>query len=96
MGEFGRTPRINPNDGRDHWPQAWSAAFAGGGVRGGQAIGATDEEGGRVISGRAGVADLMASIMHGLGIDHTRWNSTPVGRPIQYADNGAVIPGLYA
>ncbi len=95
MGEFGRTPKVNENEGRDHWPQAWSAACAGGGVRGGQVIGATDAEGAEVVSGKLGVPDLIASICHPLGIDHTQWNMSPVGRPLQISDYGNVIPGLF-
>jgi hypothetical protein len=96
MGEFGRTPRINENEGRDHWPRAWSVAMGGGGVRGGQAIGTTDAEGGEVVSTKIGVPDLVASICHPLGIDHTGWNMSNVGRPIQIADEGRLIPGLFA
>lgn len=96
MGEFGRTPRINGREGRDHWPQAWSALMAGGGVRGGQVIGATDEEGGEVVDRPIRVPDLMASIFHALSVDYQKWNDTPVGRPIQIADHGRVIDGLFA
>jgi hypothetical protein len=96
MGEFGRTPRINANEGRDHWPRAWSALFAGGGVRGGQAIGVTDAEGAEVVEGRVGVPDLMASCCHALGIDHRQWRPTPAGRPMQLVDNGQVIERLFA
>lgn len=94
LGEFGRTPRINARDGRDHWPQAWSAAFAGGGIRGGQAIGATDAEGAEVIREKLGVPDLVATVCQAMAVDHTRWNMTPVGRPLQIADGGRAIPGL--
>ena len=56
MGEFGRTPSINANDGRDHWPGAWSAALAGGGIRGGVVRGATDEDGAKVATANNPVA----------------------------------------
>jgi uncharacterized protein (DUF1501 family) len=91
MGEFGRTPRINADEGRDHYPQAWSAVLAGGGVRGGVVHGATDDEGARVVSGQVGVADIHATMAHALGIDPARSASSPGGRPIAVTDNGSVI-----
>ncbi len=94
MGEFGRTPRINPNDGRDHFPNCFSVAMAGGGVRGGQVIGATADDGMSVVKDPWAVPDLMATICTALGIDHTEWFQTPVGRPIQIANKGRVIEGL--
>ena len=62
MGEFGRTPAINAREGRDHWPQAWSAVLAGGGIRGGQVHGATDEDGARSRAPPTHVPDLLATI----------------------------------
>lgn len=96
LGEFGRTPEINANEGRDHWPQAWSVAFAGANVRGGQVIGATDAQGADVVDGRVGVPDVIATVCASLGIDHAQWNMTPVGRPLQLTDHGAPIGGLLA
>ena len=69
LGEFGRTPRINENDGRDHHTNGWSAVVAGGGVQGGQIVGGTNEDGSQVISGAVGVPDLFASLCFALGID---------------------------
>ena len=82
MGEFGRTPRINANDGRDHWPQAWSAALAGGGIRGGVVRGATDEDGANVATPPTTVPDLLATMATLLGLDPAFTATTPAGRPI--------------
>ena len=76
MGEFGRTPRINQNGGRDHWPRSWSVVMGGGGLKGGQAIGATDKDGVDIIDQPVGVMDLVASMTKGMGIDG-RQRSTP-------------------
>ena len=90
MGEFGRTPRINPNAGRDHWGHVFSVALAGGGVRGGQVYGASDSIGGRPRDGRVGPHDLTATLFHCLGIDpHTEIHD-PVGRPLAIS-RGEVI-----
>ena len=86
MGEFGRTPRINPQKGRDHFPVAWSAVLAGGGIRGGQAIGRTSRDGMRVEERPAAVADLLATICQALGIDYQRQNMSNSGRPIRIVD----------
>jgi hypothetical protein len=90
MGEFGRTPRINPQGGRDHFPNAWTTVLAGGGIRGGQAYGETTADGTQVKGPRAiGVHDLMATVCHALGIDQNRPNMSNVGRPIPIVDRGA-------
>ena len=68
MGEFGRTPRINPSAGRDHWGPVFSVALAGGGVRGGQVVGASDRVGAYPRDGRVVPQDLHATILHCLGI----------------------------
>jgi uncharacterized protein (DUF1501 family) len=96
MGEFGRTPSINANDGRDHWPGAWSAALAGGGVRGGVVRGATDEEGAKVATAPTTVPDLLATMATLLGLDPTFTATTPAGRPIALTDSGAVLRDLIA
>lgn len=96
MGEFGRTPRINGNDGRDHYPQAWSAVLAGGGTRGGQAHGQTDEEGGKVVADPVQVPDLFATIATLLGIRPDRSFMTPAGRPIAITEKGTPIARLIA
>lgn len=89
MGEFGRTPVINPNGGRDHFPQAWSTVLAGGGVRGGQVVGKTSDDGQEVVDRPVVVADLLATICLALGIDPERQNLSNVGRPIRIVDAAA-------
>ena len=89
-GEFGRTPRINPLDGRDHWPHGFSMALAGGGIRGGQVIGATDPAGGRQVADPRSVADIHATILTALGIDPQHEEMSPVGRPIKFSEGTAI------
>jgi uncharacterized protein (DUF1501 family) len=89
MGEFGRTPRINPQQGRDHFPNAWSAVLAGGGIQGGQAYGRTSPDGMTVDENQVDVPKFMATICRALGIDHTTQNMSNVGRPIRIADHGS-------
>jgi len=96
MGEFGRTPRINQGRGRDHFPNAWSAVLAGGGIRGGQAYGKTTDDGTRVQGEPTSVPDLLATLCRALGIDHTKTNPSNVGRPIKIVDKGRVIKELIA
>jgi uncharacterized protein (DUF1501 family) len=91
MGEFGRTPRINANQGRDHWPQAWSAVLAGGGIRGGVVHGATDEDGAKVVNAATGVPDLLATMAVAAGLDPDHTETTPAGRPIAVTDGGKVV-----
>jgi hypothetical protein len=91
MGEFGRTPRINGANGRDHFPNAWSAVLAGGGIKGGQAHGKTIEDGTRVDGEPTGVPDLLATLCAALGIDHTKQNQSNVGRPIRIVDKAAKV-----
>jgi hypothetical protein len=86
MGEFGRTPKINANNGRDHFPVAWSTVLMGGGIRGGQVIGKTDPDGMRVVARPVAVGDFLATICAGLGIDPTKQNVSNVGRPIRIID----------
>jgi hypothetical protein len=87
MGEFGRTPMINPNNGREHYTAAFSAVLAGGGIRGGQVIGATSPDGSVVQANRpTSVPDLMATVVRALGIDPVRQNLSNVGRPIRIVD----------
>ncbi len=94
MGEFGRTPRINPSDGRDHWPHAWSAVLAGGGVRGGVVRGATDDDGANVATAPTTVPDLLATMAQLLGLDPAYTTTTPSGRPISVTDDGTPIREL--
>jgi uncharacterized protein (DUF1501 family) len=86
MGEFGRTPKINPQKGRDHFPDAWSAVLASGGIKGGQAYGRTSKDGMRVEEHRVSVPDLLATVCGALGIDHEKQNPSNVGRPIRIVD----------
>jgi uncharacterized protein (DUF1501 family) len=86
MGEFGRTPGINPRQGRDHYPNAWSVVLGGGGIRGGQAVGRTSADGLTVEERPVAVPDLLATVCLGLGIDPAKQNLSNVGRPIRIAD----------
>lgn len=88
MGEFGRTPTINPQNGRDHFPVAWSTVLAGGGVKGGQVWGNTGASGMQVEDRPVSVPDFLATICGALGIDHTKENITEEGRPIPIVDRG--------
>ena len=85
-GEFGRTPRINPVGGRDHWPGGFSIAIAGGGIRGGQVIGETDPEGKAEPKDPVQVGDLHATILKSLGIDFEKVSQTPIGRTVKFAE----------
>ncbi len=90
MGEFGRTPKINENSGRDHWPGSWSTVLGGGGIRGGQVYGKTSDDGMEIVENRLTVPGLMATICRSLGLDPESTNLSPVGRPVPLADHGAV------
>ncbi len=81
MGEFGRTPRINQNAGRDHWPRSWSVVVGGGGMKNGQTVGATDKDGVDIIDQPIGVMDLIATLTKSHG-DEPRPRST---RPLAAA-----------
>ncbi|HEX4143792.1 MAG TPA: DUF1501 domain-containing protein [Pirellulales bacterium] len=95
MGEFGRTPRINARDGRDHYPKAFNVVLAGGGVRGGQVIGETDAGGAEVSDRPVRVPDLFASFCHSLSIDAAKENMSSIGRPIKLVDGGQVVKELF-
>jgi uncharacterized protein (DUF1501 family) len=94
-GEFGRTPRINPRGGRDHYPRAFNAALAGGGVKGGQVIGQLDAGGESVKDRPVSVADLFRTICHGLAIDAGKENMSSIGRPIKIVDGGEVVSEVF-
>lgn len=96
MGEFGRTPKINKDAGRDHWGRAGSMIFAGAGVRGGQVIGATDKNGAFVTDRPVRPADVCWTIYEALGIDPTKELHTPEGRPVAILAEGGLIRELYA
>jgi uncharacterized protein (DUF1501 family) len=86
QGEFGRTPKINGQSGRDHWPASWSAVLAGAGVKGGQAVGKTSADGTQVESEPTRTADLVATVMKAIGLDPMKQNMSNVSRPIRLAD----------
>jgi hypothetical protein len=91
MGEFGRTPRINAQQGRDHWANAWTTVLGGGGIRGGQVYGRTSADGLTDTSERpTAVPDLISTIAHALGIDPNRQNMSNVGRPVRLVEPTAV------
>jgi len=89
MGEFGRTPKINAQQGRDHWPNTFSAVLAGGGIRGGQVIGKTSADGTTIAERPVSVPDLLATICGAMGIDPSKTNASNIGRPIRIVDKGA-------
>ncbi|MBY0513907.1 MAG: DUF1501 domain-containing protein, partial [Gemmataceae bacterium] len=89
MGEFGRTPKINQQKGRDHFPNAWSTVIAGGGVKGGQAVGRTSKDGTTVEERPTPTKDFLATVCKVLGIDPEKQNMSNVGRPIPIVDRGA-------
>ena len=88
MGEFGRTPKINPAGGRDHWPQCWSIVMAGGGVKGGQVVGASDEIGAAPQDHPVNPAEIAATVYHLLGIDLELELPGPQGRPLPVVVRG--------
>lgn len=89
LSEFGRTPRVNGRAGRDHHARCFSCFMAGGGVVGGNVVGASDEDGYLPADRPVRVADLHATICHALGIDYTREVLTPLGRPMRLVEKGA-------
>jgi hypothetical protein len=94
-GEFGRTPTINPAGGRDHWPNGFSVALAGGGLGGGRVLGATDPEGKEGPTDPVIVGDLHATILTAVGIDPHKVNQTPIGRTVRFSE-GQPIASLLA
>jgi Protein of unknown function (DUF1501) len=88
MGEFGRTPKINPAGGRDHWPQCWTVSMAGGGIRGGQVIGASDEIGAYPKDRPVPAGQVAATILHGLGVEMDTELPGPGSRPMRVIDHG--------
>jgi uncharacterized protein (DUF1501 family) len=93
-GEFGRTPRINKDAGRDHWGPSCTVALGGGGIKGGLVIGASNERAERPATDPYGPEDLAATMYHLLGINPDDEFHTPEGRPVKIANNGKVISGL--
>ena len=95
-GEFGRTPKINQRVGRDHYPRAMFCLMAGGGMQGGQVIGASDAKGEGPKDRAISPDDVAASFMHSLGIDPTKEYHTPTGRPVMIVRDGTVIRELFS
>jgi uncharacterized protein (DUF1501 family) len=95
MGEFGRTPKINGDAGRDHWPKVFSVCLAGAEVRGGQVIGASDATASEVKDRPVQVEDLLTTIYSRLSIDTTKEYHTPIGRPVKIVNGGEVISELF-
>jgi hypothetical protein len=87
MGEFGRTPNLNVDFGRDHWNECWSMVMAGGGICGGQVVGASDERGAYVAERMVSMGDLFATIYKALGIDWEKEYMHPTGRPVKIANS---------
>jgi len=90
MGEFGRTPQINGGAGRDHFPQAWTCAFAGGGIAGGQAYGATTPDGMHVAEKPTTVHEVLATLCSALGVEPDTQNVANTGRPIPIVDGSPI------
>ena len=88
MGEFGRTPKINPAGGRDHWPQCWTMLFAGGGIQGGQVVGSSDELGGYPKDRPVTPDEVAATILYALGIDLNIVLTGPSNRSIPLVNPG--------
>ena len=97
FGEFGRTPKINKKQGRDHWGACQSAVFAGGGIRPGQMVGETDDLGFSAVEDKVTVHDVQATILHLLGLDHEKLTFKFQGREFRLTDvGGNVIQKLLA
>ena len=89
LSEFGRTPRINNNAGRDHWARVFSCFMAGGGIQGGQVIGKSDQDAMDPADRPVNPNDLHATVCHAMGIDHAKEVHTPLGRPMRLISEGA-------
>lgn len=96
MGEFGRTPRVNPRGGRDHYPRCFNIWAAGGGIRGGQVIGASTRDGTAVDDRPVTVADLFTSVCQALKVNPRHENLSPLGRPLKIVDGGEVVSELFS
>lgn len=96
LSEFGRTPRINDDAGRDHHASVFSCLMAGGGIRGGQVIGSSDEDGYRPKDRPVQVPDIHATVCHALGIDGTKEVMTPLQRPMKLVDGGKPVLELFS
>ena len=94
MGEFGRTPKINPREGRDHYPRVFSMMMAGGGIRGGQVYGSSSADGTEVAENPVNVPDLLRTLCKSLGVNADHENMSPQGRPLKIVDGGKEIAQL--
>ncbi|MEM9701010.1 MAG: DUF1501 domain-containing protein [Planctomycetota bacterium] len=95
-GEFGRTPKVNARGGRDHFPKAFNSVLAGGGVKGGQVIGSTTDDGMAITDRPVKVDDLLRSCCHALGVDADHEHLSPLGRPLRVVDKGEVVRELFS
>ena len=95
-GEFGRTPRVNANAGRDHYPNVFSAALAGGRVKGGRVVGSSDAHGAFPRDNPKSPQDVLATIYQHLGIDTKKQYRTPAGRPVAVLPSGEPIKELFS
>jgi hypothetical protein len=95
MGEFGRSPKINGRNGRDHFPRAFNVALAGSGVKGGRVVGKTSEDGQSVTDRPVTVPDLFSTFAHALGVNPAKENQSSIGRPIKIVDGGAPVKELF-
>ncbi|MEZ6046398.1 MAG: DUF1501 domain-containing protein [Planctomycetaceae bacterium] len=96
MGEFGRTPKLNPRGGRDHFPRVFNLALAGNGIRGGQVIGSSSPDGQQVAERPVTVPDLFCSLCHTLELDPTAETMSPLGRPMKIVEEGEVVQELFS
>ncbi|MEI8018871.1 MAG: DUF1501 domain-containing protein [Schlesneria sp.] len=95
-GEFGRTPKINPNTGRDHWPRNFNALLAGGGIQGGQVIGETAKDGMGIVNDPVNIPDLFSTICKSLEVNPAKENMSPIGRPLKIVDGGKPVAKLFS
>ena len=95
MGEFGRTPNINGNGGRDHWAKSWSVLVGGAGFKGGQIVGETSSDGKEVVSEPYSSQDIMASVLKSLDISLETNFTAKNGRPMRIANSGKIIKELF-
>jgi len=96
LGEFGRTPKVNKDAGRDHWPHAMSVLMAGAGVPRGQVVGATDAKGYHASENIYRPEDFAASVYTKMGVDPAQMLHTNTGRPVQLVNNGRLIKEVFA
>lgn len=96
LSEFGRTPDVNEDAGRDHWSEVFSCFVAGGGITGGKVIGSSDEDGYSPKDNPVKVADLHATFCQSLGVDPAKEVMTPLQRPMKLVDNGKPVAELFA